>query len=218
LGRLPKRPEPEPLRTEEPPQRSEREIVLKDPAQPLYIEGYHKGSALDPDDAVYDVISDLLSEGRTSRLYRSLVRDKRIAAGSGGFGGFPGDKYPNLFVVYAFPTPGHAPEESRDAIRKELDRLKEEDVSEDDLKMVKTRAKANLIRSLDGNEGLAGQLAYFQSRYGDWRELFRQVERIEKVTKEDVRRVATKTFIEANRTVATIQSTQMAAAPDQGGH
>jgi predicted Zn-dependent peptidase len=218
LGRLPRHPETEPLRTQEPPQRAEREVVLKDPAQPFYIEGYHKGSALDPDDAVYDVISDLLSEGRTSRLYRSLVRDKRIAAGAGGFGGFPGDKYPNLFVVYAFPTPGHAPEESRDAIRTELDRLKNEDVSPDDLRMVKTRAKANLIRSLDSNEGLASQLAYFTSRYGDWRELFRQVERIERVTKEDVRRVAAKTFVESNRTVATIQSTQMAAAPGKGGH
>ena len=53
----------------------------------------------DPDDAVYDAIADLLSSGRTSRLYRSLVRDKKIAAAAAGFGGFPGDKYPNLFVV-----------------------------------------------------------------------------------------------------------------------
>ncbi len=216
LGRLPSRPAPEPLRTVEPPQRSEREVILKDPAQPLYVEGYHKGNALDPDDAVYDVISDLLSEGRTSRLYRSLVRDKRIAAGAGGFGGFPGDKYPNLFVVYSFPTPGHTPEESRDAIRAELDRLGKEDVSDDELQMVKTRAKANLIRSLDSNEGLAGQLAFFETRYGDWRELFRQVDRIDKVSKEDIRRVAARTFVESNRTVAMIQSTRMAGAPAQG--
>jgi predicted Zn-dependent peptidase len=218
FGRLPKRPAPEPLRTQEPPQRSEREVILKDPAQPLYVEGYHKGSALDADDAVYAVISDLLSEGRTSRLYRSLVRDKRIAAGAGGFGGYPGNKYPNLFVVYAFPTPGHPPEESRDAIRAELERLRTEDVSDAELLMVKTREKANLIRSLDSNEGLAGQLAFFETRYGDWRELFRQVERIDKVTKDDVRRVSAMTFVEPNRTVTVIQSTQMAAAPGQGGH
>jgi predicted Zn-dependent peptidase len=216
LGRLPARPVPPPLRTEEPPQRAERTVVLHDAAQPFYVEGYHKGSFLDPDDAVYDVISDLLSEGRTSRLYRSLVRDKRIAAGAGGFGGYPGDKYPNLFVLYAFPTPGHTPEDVRDGIRGEVERLKNEDVTDDELRMVKTRAKADLIRSLDSNEGLAQELALYETRNGDWRELFRQVDRIDKVTKEDIRRVAAKTFVEPNRTVAMIQSTQMAGAPKGG--
>ena len=217
LGRLPARPAAPPLRTEEPPQRAERQVVVHDAAQPFYVEGYHKGSFLDPDDAVYDVMSDLLSSGRTSRLYRSLVRDKRIAAAAGGQGGFPGDKYPNLFILLAIPTPGHTPEDLRDGIRGEIERLKNEDVTDEELRMVKTRAKANLIRSLDSNEGLAQELALFETRYGDWRELFRQVYRIEKVTKEDVRRVAAKTFVEPNRTVAMIQSTQMAGAPPKEG-
>jgi predicted Zn-dependent peptidase len=217
FGRLPARPQPEPLRTVEPPQAAERQVVLKDAAQPIYVEGYHKPGAGDPDDAVYDVISDLLSSGRTSRLYRSLVRDKKIAAGAGGFGGFPGDKYPNEFIVFAFTTPGHTPQEARDAIRGELDRLKNEDVAADELRMVKTRAKANLIRGLASNSGLAGQLATAQARYGDWRELFRQVDRIDKVTAADIRRVSGETFKEGNRTVGMIESTRMAGAPAAKG-
>jgi len=217
FGRLPKRPQPEPLRTVEPPQFAERQVVLKDAAQPIYVEGYHKPDARHPDDAVYDVISDLLSSGRTSRLYRSLVRDKKIAAGAGGFGGFPGDKYPNEFVVFAFTTPGHTPQEARDAIRAELERLKNEDVGADELRMVKTRAKANLIRRLDNNSGLAGQLATAQARYGDWRELFRQVDRIDKVTAADIRRVSGETFKDGNRTVGMIESTRMAGAPAAKG-
>jgi predicted Zn-dependent peptidase len=216
FGRLPNRPKPEPLRTVEPPQTAERTVVLRDPSQPVYVEGYHKPDARDPDDAVYDVISDLLSQGRTSRLYRALVRDKKIAAGAGGFGGFPGNKYPNEFLVFAFTTPGHTPEEARDGIRAELERLKGEDVSADDLKMVKTRAKADLIRGLDSNGGLAQQLAITQARYGDWRELFRQVDRIEKVSAADIRRVANATFQEGNRTVGIIESTRLAKAPAQG--
>jgi predicted Zn-dependent peptidase len=217
FGRLPARPQPEPLRTVEPPQIAERQVILRDASQPVYVEGYHKGDARDPDDAVYDVISDLLSNGRTSRLYRSLVRDKKIAAGAGGFGGFPGNKYPNEFIVFAFTTPGHPPAESRDAIRAELERLKTEEVPADELRMVKTRAKADLIRSLDSNTGLAQQLATAQARYGDWRELFRQVDRIDKVTAADVKRVANATFSEANRTVGIIESTRMAGAPAQKG-
>ncbi|HXU81384.1 MAG TPA: insulinase family protein, partial [Polyangia bacterium] len=179
--------------------------------------GYHKPSARDPDDAVYDVISDLLSAGRTSRLYRSLVRDKKIAAGAGGFGGFPGQKYPNLFVLFAFTTPGHTPQEVRDGIRAEIERLKNEDVSDAELQMVKTRAKADLIRQLDDNQGLAAQLAASQALFGDWRELFRQVDRIDKVNKADIRRVAQKTFVAQNRTVGYIESTQMAGGRKEGG-
>jgi predicted Zn-dependent peptidase len=217
LGRLPARPKSEPLRTVEPPQRAERQVVLRDPAQPLYVEGYHRPDVRDKDDAVFAAISDLLSNGRTSRLYRSLVRDKKIAAASAGFNGFPGEKYPNLFVLYAFTTPGHTPDEVRNAIRAEVERLKNEDVTDDELKMVKTRAKADLIRRLDQNQGLAIQLATAQARFGDWRELFQQVDRIDKVTKADIRRVAATTFVPENRTVGIIESTRMATAPVAGG-
>jgi predicted Zn-dependent peptidase len=54
-------------------------VIVPDPSQPLYVEGYHRPAATHPDDAIYDAISDILSSGRTSRLYRSLVRDKQIA-------------------------------------------------------------------------------------------------------------------------------------------
>ncbi len=76
----------------------------------------------------------------------------------------------------------------------EIERLKKEDISDEELKMIRTRTKANLIRGLGDNEGLATQLAIYQTRYGDWRELFRSVDRIDKVTKADIRRVANQTF------------------------
>ena len=79
--------------------------------------------------------------------------------------------------------------------------------------MVKTRAKATLIRGLASNSGLAQQLAVAETRYGDWRELFRQVDRIDKVTKQDIRRVASQTFVEANRTVGSIETIK----PVEGG-
>jgi len=102
--------------------------------------------------------------------------------------------------------PGHKPEEVGDAIHVEIDRLKKEDISDEELKMVKTRAKANLIRSLDSNEGLAQNLAVYQTLYGDWRELFRSVDRIDAVTKVDIRRVANQVFVPTNRTVGVIEN------------
>jgi predicted Zn-dependent peptidase len=209
FGELPGKPKPPDFATVEPPQNSEREVVLRERTQPFYLEGYHRPAFNDPDDAVYDAISDVMSNGRTSRLYRSLVRDKKIAAASAGFSGLPGQKYPHLFAFYAVPTPGHTPKEMADAIHVEIDRIKEQDVTDEELKMVKTRAKADLIRSLGENEGLAQALATMQARYGDWRELFRQVDRIDKVTKPDIRRVANKTFVPANRTVGYIDNSPL---------
>jgi predicted Zn-dependent peptidase len=216
FGRLPAKPKPEPLRTVEPPQNAERIVILHETSQPVFIEGYHKPGARDKDDAVYDALQDLMSNGRTSRLYRSLVRDKKIAVFSGGFNGLPGAKYPNLFVFFAVSTPGHTPEEIRDAIHSEIDRVKKEDITDEELEMIKTRAKADLVRGLGDNEGLAYQLGGAQALYGDWREVFHHVDDIGKVSKADIRRVANVTFVESNRTVGMIESTQLAQAAPAG--
>jgi predicted Zn-dependent peptidase len=217
FGRMPKGVKPPELHTIEPVQFAERKVIVKDQSQPLYAEGYHRPNYMDKDDAVYDAISDILSSGRTSRMYRSLVRDKRIAIAAGGFSGMPGYKYPNLFVAYAFPGQGKSVDDVVTALHAEIDRLKNEDVTDDELRAVKTRAKANLLRGLASNSGLANQLATMQMRYGDWRELFRNVEKIDKVTKADIRRIAQKTFVPSNRTVGVIENEKPAAAPAAKG-
>ena len=218
---IPAGPKPEAMTTVEPPQHSEKSVIIRETTQPFYLEGYHRGDYLDPDDQVYDAISDILSNGRVSRLYRSLVRDQRIAAEAEGFSGFPGVKYPGLFAFYAVPLPGHTPAEMRTAIHKEIDKLKTQDVTDEELQMFKTRAQADLLRSLADNQGLAESLATYQLRYGDWRELFRQLDKIDKVSKEDIRRVANKVFTESNRTYAIIetvpQKQQPAGAAPKGG-
>ena len=136
------------------------------------------------------------------------MRDQKIAAQAAGITSFPGSKYPHLFVYFAIPTPGNTPQQLRAAIHKEVARLKNELVSDDELKMVKTRAKVNLLRSLDSNQGLAIAFATAQQRYGDWREVFRSVEKIDKVTKEDIRRVANSVFTDNNRTAASIENVE----------
>jgi predicted Zn-dependent peptidase len=221
FDKIPAGPKPENLATVEPPQTAEKMVTLNEQTQPFYLEGYHKPSYLDPDDSVYDAITDIFSNGRTARLYRSLVVNQKIAANAAGFGGFPGDKYPGLFAVYAVPLPGHTTDEMRDAIHKELTRLKTEDVSDAELERFKTRAKADKLRGLADNEGLAEQLAEYQTLYGDWREMFKEIAKIDAVTKADIKRVANKIFVDGNRTVAKIEFTppagdKPAPTPAQG--
>jgi predicted Zn-dependent peptidase len=213
FGRLPARPKPEPLRTTEPQQNSERIGILYEKSQPIFLEGYHKPAARNQDNAVYEAMEDLLSNGRTSRLYRSLVRDKKIAASSGGFNGFPGDKYPNMFVFYSVATPGHTAEEISDAVHAEIERVKNEDISDSELLMIRAHTKADFLRKLTDNRGLAIQLGTSQSLYGDWRELLRRVDEISRVSKADIRRVANTTFLPSNRTIAMIHSTSSENSP-----
>jgi predicted Zn-dependent peptidase len=166
FSRVPAGPKPEEMTTVEPKQFAEKTVEVREQTQPFYIEGYHRPSYRDPDDAVYDAIADIMSNGRVSRLYRSLVRDQQIAAEAEGFSPYPGDKYPGLFAFYAVPLPGHTPQEMRDAIHKEIEKLKTADVTDDELKMYKTRTRADLLRGLADNQGLANALAEYQTRYG----------------------------------------------------
>jgi predicted Zn-dependent peptidase len=219
FGAIPAGPKPDPMTTVEPPQFAEKSVVIREATQPFYIEGYHKPDYRDPDNSVYDAITDIVSNGRTGRLYKSLVRDQQIAVEAEGLTGFPGIKYPGLFAFFAVPVQGHTPAQMRDAIHQEIDKLKNTDVTEEELQMFKTRARAGLLRGLADNEGLAQQLADYQTRYGDWRELFRELDRIDKVSKADVRRVANKIFVASNRTSAQIefQAPPPSAAQKAGG-
>ena len=217
FSKVPAGSKPEDMTTVEPKQFAEKTVTIREQTQPFYIEGYHRPSYRDPDDAVYDAIQDIMSNGRVSRLYRSLVEDQQIAAESQGFSPFPGDKYPSLFSFYAVPLPGHTPAQMRDAIHKEIDKLKSSDVTDAELQMYKTRARADLLRGLADNQGLATALAEYQTRYGDWRELFLQLDKVDKVTKADIRRVANQIFIASNRTSAEIDTEAPAAAAKSNG-
>lgn len=222
FGRIPGGPEPPELRTVEPPQIGEKTVTLREPSQPIYLEFYHKPGRRHPDQEVYDAIDDILSNGRASRLYRSLVRDKKIAASLGSFSGFPGNKYPNLWAAVVYPAKGVSNAQVRSALREELEKLRSEPVSAAELQRFKTRAKADLLRQLNNNTGLAFQLSLHQTIFGDWRELFRSIDRIEKVSAEDILRVARATFVANNRTVAMIETespaTESSAQPSGSAH
>ncbi|QMS90169.1 insulinase family protein [Nostoc edaphicum CCNP1411] len=190
----------------EPPQQQTREVTLQLPSQPWYLEGYHRPAITHPDNAVYEIIGSLLSDGRTSRLYKSLVEKQRLALNAQGFSGFPGDKYPNLMLFYALTAPGHTVDELAVALRQEIDKLKTVPVAVADLERVKTQARASLLRTLDSNMGMAQQLLEYEVKTGSWRNLFKQLDDISAVTTTDIVRVAKETFTAKNRTIGKLLS------------
>ncbi len=206
FSRIPGAAKPEPVETQEPPQRGQRRVTVEDLSQPFVLIGYHKPNIKHPDNAVFDAITDIIGEGRTSRLYKSLVKEKKIAIAASGFQGLPGNKYPGLFLFYAVPAKGHTNQECEDAIYAEIERLKTELVTPQEIAKAKTRSRAGLIHQLDSNSGLAAQLTFYEVVTGDWRNLFKYLDKIEKVTAEDVQRVAKEYFLSRNRTVGVIET------------
>ncbi len=82
------------MTTIEPPQIAEKTVTITESTQPFYIEGYHRPDYRDPDDAVYDAITDIFSNGRTARLYKTLVRDQHVAVAAAGFTGLARQQVP----------------------------------------------------------------------------------------------------------------------------
>ncbi len=199
---------PEPVETFEPEQLGEKRFVMKDPSQPLYVAGYHLENVQHPDWPIYEVIADVLGQGRTSRLHKSLVKEQQIAINAMAFPGFPGQKYETGLLVFAMPVKDKTAQDLEAAIEAEIQKIVDEGITAEELAAVKQRARANFIRGLDGNAGMASQLAWYQTYMGDWRKLFAEVDRINAVTLEDVKRVAGEVFQKKNRTVAIIETEQ----------
>jgi predicted Zn-dependent peptidase len=107
-------------------------------------------------------------------------------------------------VLRAVPRAPHALEEVETALLKEVERLQREEVPARELQRVINRLDASLIRSLQSNAGLAGQLAYFESVAGDWRYILGIRDRTAAVTAKDVQRVASTWLVKRNRTVARL--------------
>ncbi|MBD2740543.1 pitrilysin family protein [Coleofasciculus sp. FACHB-1120] len=204
FGRYKARPATEEQLPTEPKQTEAQDVTLRLQSQPWYLEGYHRPAMNHPDHAIYELIGRLLSDGRTSRLYKSLVEEQQVALNAEGFSGFPGDKYPNLMLFYALTAPGHTVDEVAASLSKEIERLKTEPVAAIDLDRVKTQARADLLRSLDSNMGMAMSLVDYEVKTGSWRNLFKQLDAIATVTPAEIQRVAKETFQPQNRTIGRI--------------
>ncbi|MCP2620158.1 insulinase family protein [Candidatus Aminicenantes bacterium AC-334-K16] len=204
FGRIPAGKKPEPVRTVEPEQWGERRVVVEAMAQPFLLIGYHRPSVRHEDNFPLEALASILGKGRSSRLYRRLVKEARVAIECGVINGFPGDKFSHLIVFYAVPARGHSVKECLTLIEEEVDRIKKELPGPDELLKYKRQAGMSLLQQMKSHARMAALLTYAEVVLGDWRELFQQMERINAVTAEDVQRVAKKYLIKKNRTIGEI--------------
>jgi predicted Zn-dependent peptidase len=186
--------------------------VVDSPTQPVLAVAYKRPDQYGKEDPVFDVISLILSSGRTGLLYKELVQEKKIALAAQAAATYPDGRYPNLFVFFLMPSVGHSVDEDLKAFDDLLVRFKARKVDAETLARVKTKARAGVIRRLDNNAGLAQMLATYYAGYGDWRKLFTSIDDLNKVTADDVQRVASQYFVVPSRTVVYLAQPGTAAA------
>jgi len=191
---------------EEPRQRGERRFVIEEQSQPFFISGYKTVPGSHPDALALDILGGILFEGRTSRLNRSIVEEQKLALAVQGSSAFPSSKYTSLFLTLGVPNQGIALEDLEAAIDVELERVKTELVTEEELRSVVTRRRASVLRSLGNNDGIGFLLAETEGATGDWRTVFNDLERMQQLTPEDIRRVAAMYFDKTQRTVGYLRN------------
>ena len=189
---------------EEPAQSGEKRIEVVFAAEPKMILGYHKPPPPAFVDHVFDVIESLLTRGRTSRLFKTLIEERHLADSIQAINGIPGARYQNQFTLFATPRHPHTCLDLELAIDAEIARLKSEPVSDRELAKVKNQIRVDFIRGLDSNAGLAGMLSYYEALLGDYRYITTYTDVIEKITPEDIMLAARTYLVREKRTVATL--------------
>jgi predicted Zn-dependent peptidase len=204
FARIPSGPKPEPVRTEEPEQWGERRAEVEAMSQPMIIVGYHRPDYRHKDSAALDALANIVGEGRSSRLYQVLVKEKKVAVEVIGFNGFPGEKFPTLIAFFAVPAAGRTSAECLGLIDEEIEKVKKESVTPEELTKFKRSGVKNILDQMKSNSNMAALLTGADVVLGDWRQAFDQVEKIKAITAEDVKKVANTYLIKKHRTIGEI--------------
>ncbi|MBG98766.1 MAG: peptidase M16 [Solibacterales bacterium] len=203
FGRLKRGPRrPEPIRTREINQLAERRLAGYAETVPTVKVRYHTVADAHVDEPVLIVLAGILN-GRTGRLYKSLVLDQEIATNAGA--GVSGLKFDGYFSLIGVAAKGHKPREVEEALYAEIEGIKQTLVDARELQKVKNQQLAGDFRRLRSKSSLMMQLLVYDAM-GSWQNINKFSDRIQAVTRSDIQRIAKKYFHPSNRTVAIYHS------------
>lgn len=204
FGSIPKGEPLSEVRISEDEQKGERRFLYKREAQlPYVIYGYHAPNYKDRDHYALDLLSNILSGGKSSRLYQDIVYSKQLALSAGG-GFTPVQTDPELFYFYAQLKPDRTTDEAEAALKEEIERIKREPVSARELQKARNQAEASFIMGQDSVFYQAMLIGQLETTGAGARYLDSYIDEVRRVTPEDIMRVANKYFVDDNRTVGVL--------------
>ncbi|MDF3078916.1 MAG: peptidase domain protein [Sphingobacteriaceae bacterium] len=206
---IPAHEPPPPVHLVEPQQMGERRVMLKrDVNTPYLLIGYHIPEAKNKDYYALDLLSSILSRGRSSRFYSSIVDQKQLATTiSAGFG----ESFdPTLFEINAIANEKVAEADLEKAIYEQIEKIKNEGVRSEELQKVKNQKLMDFYSQIETINGKSNNIGTYEVFFGDYRKMFDAPKEYEKVTSDDISRVTAQYFTKSNRTVGILKSN-----PDQ---
>jgi predicted Zn-dependent peptidase len=201
FGAIPSQPAPPQVDMTEPPQKDERRLTLDDGLArlPRVDIAYKIPPSSSPDSDVLSVLGTILSGGRSSRFYESIVRQKQLSTGVGA--GTDGSRGPGLFVISATALPGKTLSDLEGAIDAEVERVKNEPIAGWEMEKARTGARRSFVAGLGSSLNRAVELSQDALFFNDPGRINTRADRIAKVTADDVQRVARQYLVKTNRNV-----------------
>ena len=212
LAPTPAQAPPPPIRTVEPIQTGERRIVVEAPAQTALLHvAFHIDSAADPDSLVVSLLLRILTDGDSSRLHGTLVEQEGIvlSVDSHQHEGFD----PGLAWFFLTLPPGGDPVAAENRLMEELERVINDGISREELAKARNKLLADFWRDMSTIDGKAAALGNFEVFHGNYEKLFLLPSRVETITTEDLRAVATEVFRPGNKTVGLLQDPASGVLP-----
>lgn len=216
-GKLPARALPARRISDEPAQRGPRHAVVKAPAELPYLAlAWHVPALRDPaadrDAYALQVLASVLDGYDGARLTRRLVRDSRIAVSAGA--GYDGSgRGPSLFYLDGVPAPGQSIDALEAALRAELQRIRDEGISDTELARVKAQAIAAKVYKRDSLMGQAMEIGFLEAAGLSWRDSERLLDGLRAVTADDVRAVAQRYFADDQLNIARLDPQPLGDPP-----
>ncbi|MCB9556383.1 MAG: insulinase family protein [Deltaproteobacteria bacterium] len=211
FSKIPKAPDPPRVAVKEPEQRAYREKVGDWPSQlSVFIGAYHIPAANHPDIPALEMLSTILSAGRTSRLYQALVRKKQIAVAAGGFV-WPREQ-PGVLIIYGIGLPRHDVAKIKAELLTELERVADEGVASTELLRAQNQLATSHLRRLRTVYGIANAIGMSTYVQGNPRAFLEDERRFDAVTQSDIKRVAQRYLRRSNLSAIVLPASSGKAA------
>lgn len=191
--------------TVEPRQLGEKTITIYEETQPWLVLGYHCPDSRHPDFLKFSILDQLFTAGRTSRLQKRLVVDEKKALALGSFAGYPGNKYPALYLIFALPNADVGTDYLLQATSEELARLREGLVSPEELESAKKRLKVQIMGGMGNDRGLLMAMLNAEVIKGSWKKAFEDYDRVDTITAEDIQALVKTYLVDDQRVVTRIE-------------
>jgi zinc protease len=194
-----------PVHIVEPPQTGERRVMVqKDVTTPYILIAYHVPATKDSDYYALDVLSAALSLGNSSRLYSLIVDKKQLATDIET--DLPLSLDPFAFYIYAICADSVKTADVETAIYEEIDKIKQDGITAQELQKVKNQKLMDFYDGIETINGKSSSIGNYEVFFGSYKKMFDAPKAYNKVTVDDVKRVANKYFKKSNRTVGILQS------------